>query len=105
VAVYGELPVDNNEHVAELEDIAGGNPGNGFCCVRGPFLFSQKDPEFLPPAEGPADGAASATVIFERNGVHYIDDDACNCDESVKESLDGNFARLVESVAFNKGLP
>ena len=105
MAVCGTLSVDNNEDVAELEDVFNGSdPRKDFSCVSGPFLFSRRDPEFLPLAEEQAgDANVPATVIFEKEGVPYINEDACGCDESAK--LDGNFARLVESVVFNSGLP
>jgi len=101
--------VGNDGDIAELEDILnGGDPEKDFCCISGPFLFSQGDLEFLPLAEGregDMGDKASATVILEKNGVHYIDDDACNCDAGAKEKLDSNFVDLVESVVFNRGLP
>ena len=37
-------------------------------------------------------------VIFERDGVPYIDGDACLLDRSAGGKLDGDFARLVDAV-------
>jgi len=101
VTVYEELPDD--EDFAELEDIFNGSdPEKDFCCVKRPFLYSNFELEFLPLAE---DDEVPATVIFEKDGIPYINDNACNRDESTRERLDSNFARLVESVVFRNRLP
>ena len=90
-----------DEDFAELEDIFdGSDPEREFRCVSRPFLFSNGELEFLPLAEELGDDA----VIFERDGIPYIDTDACNRDKSVMEKLDRDFARLVESVVFRNGL-
>lgn len=97
---------DNNENVAELEDIFKGSDPEKDFRVSKLFLFPKDTLEFLPLAEEQADSTSNeipAMVIFEKNGVHYIDDDACDRDQSVKKGLDSNFARLVESVVSNGG--
>ena len=100
---------DNNEDVAELEEIhKGSDPEKGFCCTGIPFFLSYKNPDFLPLVDDQADDisdAVSVRVIFEKDGIPYIDDDACNRRKSAKEELDGKFASLVEAVVYNKGLP
>jgi len=92
----------NGENVSELEEIFGGDPEKGFRCVR-PFAFCQANLEFLPLAEEGADDRELGKVIFEKDGVPYIDGDACGRDEGVKEKLNADFAKLVEAVVCGKG--
>ena len=98
---------DDNEGFAELEEIPGGyDPEIDFHCACIPLFLSHKNPEFLPLAEEPVDDindGIPARVIFERDGVPYIDGDACNRGKIAKEDLDDKFARLVEAVVYNKG--
>ena len=92
----------NDDDVAELEEIFnGGDPERGFFCAGSLFSLSYKSPEFLPLAED----QPSDKVIFEKDGIPYIDDEACNRNKSAKEDLDGKFAKLVEAVVYNKGRP
>ena len=94
-----------NENIAELEEIFyGSDPKRDFCFVKRPFCFSNSELEFLPLAED-GDIANAAEVIFEKDGIPYINDDACNLDKSIMKKLDHNFAKLVEAVVFRKGPP
>lgn len=88
---------------AELEDVfPGSNPEKDFRCVGWLVSFSKGDPELLPAAEDQL-CEASAEVIFEKDGIPYIDDDACGLDGPAKEKLDGDFAKLVEAVVYSRG--
>ncbi|MCL2763575.1 MAG: hypothetical protein FWD36_10330 [Treponema sp.] len=55
-----------------------------------PFAFSLNGSELL--------SAAGNMVIYEQNGIHYIDNDVFMIDKNTTENLDNDFARLVESV-------
>jgi len=102
VTVYG----DDNENTAQLEDIfVGGDPGKSFLCAGLMFAFSQANPELLPVVEAQTKGVGCeelATVIFEKGGIPYINDEACSNDEDTWKKLNGDFARLVESVVYNR---
>jgi len=99
---------DNNENAAQLEDIsAEGTPGRGLLCAGLMFSFSQDNPEFLPVIEA-EDHMESmgrgglATMILEKDGIPYINDDVCTNDKNAKGKLNGDFAKLVESVVHNR---
>jgi len=97
------LGEDGGEDAAELEDIfTDGGYERGFFCPSRLFAFYGGNPELLPLAEEQdCAGGVPAAVILEKDGIPYINDDACG----YGESLDRNFARLVESVAYNRGPP
>jgi len=103
VASYG----DNNEDVAELEEIfAGGGLKKELFFAGGLFSLSNENLEFLPLAEDQVDDVndeVPAKVIFEKDGIPYIDNDACNRNECTEKELDGKFASLVKAVVHNKG--
>ena len=42
--------------------------------------------------------SASADIIFERNGIHFINNEFINNNSNPGGKLDGNFVKLVESV-------
>ena len=89
---------------ADLEDIFGGSdPERDFRCLNRFFALSGANPELLPLVEDDAWDAPGA-VIFERDGVPYINNEACSYDEKTGGKLDGNFANLVESVVHTGGL-
>jgi len=76
------------ELVNELENISpkfGGNP-----MFSQPFAFSPANPELLQ--------AAGNEVIYQRNGIHYINSDAFTSDENTEREINNDFAKLVESV-------
>ena len=99
------MAFSKNEDIIELEEIFNGSdPQKDFFFAKGPFCFSNKDLEFLPLAED-CDIAAATQVIFEKDGIPYINDGACSMDKSIMERLDDNFAKLVEAVVFKKGPP
>ena len=97
------------EDAAHLEEIlVCGAPANDFRCVDWLVDFSRVEPELLPVVDDVAQGfvcGLPAKVIFEKDGIPYINDGACNVDKSAKEKLDGNFAKLVESVVGKSGRP
>jgi len=91
--------VVHDEGFAELEDIFdGSDPEKDFRCFE-LFSFPLTSLEFLPLAED----EASVAVIFEKNGIPYIDDKARAFGGIGNGKLDSNFARLVESVVCKKG--
>jgi len=104
-----KLSPHDEEGAACLEDVfAGGDPEKHFRCVDRPFSLSNRNPELLPAVKSPAKTAGQetpATVIFEKDGIPYIDNDACNRDKNIKEKLDGGFAELVDAVVHNRDLP
>jgi len=79
---------DNLELVNELENISPKFSGNTM--FSQPFAFSLANPELLQTAEN--------EVIYERNGIHYINDDAFNSDRNTEREINNDFAQLVESV-------
>jgi len=84
---------DSLELVNELENISPKFGGNSM--FSQPFTFSPANPELLQ--------AAGNEVIYERNGIHYINDDALNSDKNTEKEINNDFAQLVESVV-NKAL-
>jgi len=79
---------DSLELVNELENISPKFGGNTM--FNQPFAFSLANPELLQAAEN--------EVIYERNGIHYINDDAFNSDKNTGREINNDFAQLVESV-------
>ena len=56
-----------------------------------PFTVTMHDPELL--------HSAGNMVIFEKNGIHFIDNAVFNIDKNSEEKLDRDFIKLVNSVA------
>jgi len=79
---------DSFEFVNELEDISPKFGGNAI--FSQPFAFSLANPELLQEAEN--------EVIYEHNGIHYINNDAFNSGENTGREINNDFAQLVESV-------
>jgi len=92
-----DLPdlIDKNE-VVELEDISANSCGNTSILGR-LFAFSSGNPELLQVAGNSGTGI-SGEVIYEHNGIHYINDDAFNGDRNTEREINNDFAQLVESV-------
>ena len=74
------------DEIAELEEI----PAECAFLFWRPFTHSFNNPEFL---TGSEDG-----VIYERNGIHYINDEAFIIDTNTEGKLNNDFVKLVESV-------
>jgi len=92
----------NSEDAASLKDIfSRGDPKKDFCCVK-LFSLPRGNPEFLSPADGEMENQPLAAAIVEKDGIPYIDDDACTRDKGINGKLDANFAKLVESVIYSK---
>ena len=90
----------DKENTARLEDIfAGGTPGRGLLRAGLMFALSQDNPELLPLVE---EREELATVILEKDGIPYINDDACNNGGNTGKKPNGDFAKLVESVVCNR---
>jgi hypothetical protein len=87
--------IDKNE-VVELEDISASSCGNTSILGR-LFAFSSGNPELLQIA-GNSGAGISGEVIYEHNGIHYINDDAFNGDRNTEREINNDFAQLVESV-------
>ena len=82
----------------QVESVTG--LGGSFFIFRQPFAFSPGSPELLQGAEGQEPGV-SGEVVYEKNGIHYINSDVFVDDEN-EEEFDNNFAKLVESVVNNE---
>jgi len=94
-----EMPADfMSAEALQVESVAG--LGGSFFMFRQPFTFAPGNPELLQEAENQEDGA-SGEVVYEKNGIHYINNNVFVDDEN-EEELDRNFATLVESVVNNK---
>jgi len=95
VAVYGE-------EFAELEEVFGGSGlEENFRSAIGLFACSWGNLELLPLAEDQAAETSReppVTVIFEKDGIPYINDYARSGGKGMNEKLDRKFAMLVESV-------
>jgi len=74
---------------AVLEEIS----ANGGSLFWRPFAVSCKNPELLSGIE--------CGVIYEHNGIHYINDDAFIIDKNAEKKLNNDFVKLVESVVTN----
>ena len=104
---FGRLPGAGQQHAADTgnevvktgeespQDLspglcaAGAPSGNGFL-FGGLFSFAQYDPVLLAEAE--------TNVIYEHNGIHYINNDAVNDDKGRTGKLDSHFMELIEAV-------
>jgi hypothetical protein len=86
--------------VVHVESVTG--LGGSFFMFRQPFTFSPGNLELLQGAENQETGI-SGEVVYEKNGIHYINSDIFVDDERMEE-FDNNFAKLVESVVSNKEL-
>jgi hypothetical protein len=82
----------------QVESVTG--LGGSFFMFRQPFVFSPGSPELLQGVEN-QETSVSGEVVYEQNGIHYINSDVFADDER-KEEFDSNFAKLVESVVNNK---
>ena len=90
-----DIVVDEVE-VVELEDISAGSGGNVFIMGR-LFTFSPGNPELLQVVESSTTGI-SGKVIYQRNGIHYINSEAFTGDGNTEREINNDFAQLVESV-------
>jgi hypothetical protein len=85
---------DNTESIDDifdLEDISNRCTGGAFLFSR-PFSFFAGNPEML---QGISREVLD--VLYEKNGIHYINDSVFDSDYNGKE-LNSDFAQLVESV-------
>ena len=80
---------------AQLEAVAGRS--SGFSLFRQPFTFAPGNPELLQGADNQEAGV-SGEVVYERNGIHYINSGAFAHDANLEKELNGDFVKLVESV-------
>jgi hypothetical protein len=87
---FGGLELADEGEVVELEDISPNSGGNTSILGGRFFAFSPGNPELLQ--------AAGNEVIYEHNGIHYINDNAFNSDKNTKREINKDFAKLVESV-------
>jgi ABC-type nickel/cobalt efflux system permease component RcnA len=86
---------ESNDEVFELEEISNGRDGGegvAFLFSR-PFSFFSGNPEML--QEIAYD--MQHDVLYEENGIHYINNNVFDSDYNGKE-LNSDFAQLVESV-------
>ena len=83
------LTSEYNESSGEAAGLEEVSPGVVSTLWR-PFTLSLDDSKLLPKAEN--------QVIYEKNGIHYINNNAIFLDKNMKEKLDDNFVKLVESV-------
>ena len=88
---FSPIPSSSDEFL-ELEEIPAANAADSII-IRTPFTISPDNPELLPHAEK----LASGEVIFEQDGIPYIDSTAIRRNKQTGEINDG-FAKLVESV-------
>ena len=101
----------NNFDDAELEEIfekniSGKNSGGAF--MYKPFSLRPGNPDILPSVSdnsNPADGAipkeelnSSKNIIYEHEGIHYINSNSFKNNSNANEKLEENFLELVESV-------
>ena len=75
---------------ADLEDILK-KPENPAAILTQPFSLSQENPELLTEAED---------IIYERDGIHYINSDSLSNNNN--ETLEGKLINLVDSVVGKK---
>jgi hypothetical protein len=76
----------------QVESVTG--QGGSFFMFRQPFTFTPGNPELL---QGAGNVDIMSEVVFEKNGIHYINNNVFTDDER-KDEFDSNFAKLVESV-------
>jgi len=78
-----------------IEDIASGGVSifwQSFTRINDPYTVGYRwQVQELSPA-------IMSSAIYERNGIHYIDNDVFTIDKNTEEKLDSKFAKLVESV-------
>ena len=100
LAVTMSLPtvetIEEISHVSELPDtVETASPySTMYSSAMQPFILFPGNPELLPRAENNVSG----DVIFEQNGIHYVN---CNAFEHAKkpdDQINKNFAELVKSV-------
>jgi hypothetical protein len=88
-----------DELESSLELVA---PQGWFSSFCRPFSMSNEEPEFLTSVEDKERGwnrePQEAAVIFGKDGVPYINDEMALPNEGETARLDGDFARLVDSV-------
>jgi hypothetical protein len=80
---------------AQLEAVTG--LSSGFSLFWRPFTFAPGNPELLQGA-GNQEAGISGEVVYERNGIHYINSGAFARDANFEKELNGDFVKLVESV-------
>jgi len=89
--------------IVELESgLEGFRMQGWFSFFCGPFSLSNEEPGVLRPIGDDEKGwnteTTEAAVIFEKDGIPYINDDISLANEGTMTGLDGDFARLVDSV-------
>jgi hypothetical protein len=89
LAGSGSFELIGKGEVVELEDISTKSGGNISILGRF-FFFHPANPESLQ--------EAGNEVIYEHNGIHYINDDAFNSDKNMEREINNDFAQLVASV-------
>jgi len=104
--VKNTSPVDEPEKLEELESVPVTGqfpPGNDSCIKDADGINddavppSQKNPGLLKSAEN-RKSVNPGDVIFEQNGIHYINSGVLNNETVAGGKLDNNFVKLVESV-------
>jgi len=81
--------------VVQLEAVTG--LSGSFSLFRQPFMFAPGNPELLQGA-GNQEAGISDEVVYERNGIHYINNNVFARDTNLEKELNSDFAKLVESV-------
>jgi len=76
----------------QVESVTG--LSGSFFMFRQPFTFTPGNPELL---QGAGNADIMSEVVYEQNGIHYINNNVFADDEK-REEFDNNFAKLVESV-------
>ena len=89
VSPFSSMFSSSDDDAAELEVIANFDTAGSF--ISRPFSLLLGNPELLPLASG-----IPGEVIFEHEGIPYIDNSAIRYDK--KTDLNSGFAKLVESV-------
>ena len=79
----------------QLEAVTG--LGGSFSLFKQPFVFAPGNPELLQGA-GNQEAGISGEVVYERNGIHYINSGAFARDANLEKELNSDFVKLVESV-------
>ena len=86
-----------NDEVIELEDISAGLTG-GISMFSRLFAFSPGNPKLLPEAAHIVRHGVLNEILYEKNGIHYINRSAFDNDNDTGKDLNGDFAELVDSV-------
>jgi hypothetical protein len=90
-----ETPADfMSAEAVEVESVTG--LGGSSFMFRQPFTFAPGNPELLQ-GQGAGNADIMSEVVYEQDGIHYINSNAFADDER-REEFDNNFAKLVESV-------